>query len=81
MAGHTEVLRALAAITGQTLSDAEAAFHELESVCTDQRRADDDEVRNFFARLKTRLGLAPAVDSAQATDLRQELDSVTPRTS
>ena len=71
--GNQEVLAAIAAITGQTLTDADAAFHEAKRVQPDKHHATTEEVLAAIGRIKTRLGLAPAVGLAQAADLGDAL--------
>ena len=71
---HTAILEALAAVTGQSPSDLEAAFVKAREE-TDQRRAEDADTSAFFDHLKTRLGLAPAVDPGLASALSAALAS------
>ena len=74
--GNAEVLSALAAITGQAVTDTDAAFHEEKEANPDKTRADRDEAAALIARVKARLGIAPAVTLEQARELGRQLDSI-----
>lgn len=71
---HNAILEALAAVTGQSPSDIEAAFVNAREE-TDQRRAEDVDTPALIDHLKTRLGLAPAVDPGQAFALGTALEA------
>jgi hypothetical protein len=71
--GSGEVLAAIAAITGQSLAELEGAFRAARREQSDQSRATPEEMRALIDRIKTRLGLAPAVDPAHAADLGDAL--------
>lgn len=74
--GNAEVLSAIAAITGQTITDVDTAFHESKRESPDKHRASAEDAEALIVRIKTRLGLAPAVDGDQAADLGRALDSL-----
>lgn len=71
--GNAEVLPAIAAITGQSLTDADAAFHEAKRERPDKHHATPEEVQHALDLLSTRLGLAPAVDPAEAKAHREAI--------
>lgn len=74
--GNVEVLAALAAITGQSDTDMAEEYHEATREYRDMHYASSDEVEQVLRRIKTRLGLAPAVDPDQARDLAATLDAL-----
>lgn len=67
------MLPAIAAITGQSLTDAQDAFHEAKREHPDKHHAAPEEVQHALDLLSTRLGLAPAVDPAEAKAYRKSL--------
>lgn len=71
--GNAEVLPAIAAITGQSSTDADAAFHEAKREHPDEHHATPEDVQRALDLLSTRLGLAPAVDPEEATAHREAL--------
>lgn len=71
--GNGEVLPAIAAITGQSLTDAHAAFHEAKREHPDKHHATPEEVQHALDLLSTRLGMAPAVDPAEAKGHREAI--------
>lgn len=73
--GNAEVLAAIAAITGQSITDADEAFHEAKRERPDKHRATPEEVQHTLDLISTRLGLAPAVDPAEAKAHREALAS------
>jgi hypothetical protein len=72
--GNAEVLAAIAAITGQSLIDTDEAFHEARRGHPDKRHATAEAAQAFIDRLKTRLGLAPAVDAGEAAELKHAFE-------
>lgn len=74
--GNAEVLAAIAAITGQSISDAADAFHEAKRERPDKHRATPEEVQHTLDFISTRLGMAPAVDPAEAKVHRGALASL-----
>jgi hypothetical protein len=72
--GNAEVLAAIAAITGRSLIDTDAAFHEARRGQPDERHATAEVAQAFIDRLKTRLGLAPAVDAPEAAELKHAFE-------
>jgi hypothetical protein len=75
--GNAEALAAIAAITRQSLADADAAFHEAKREQPDIHHATPDEVQRVLDMISTRLGLAPAVDTDEARARRAALASLT----
>lgn len=71
--GNAEVLAAIAAITGQSITDADEAFHDAKHNRPDKHRATPEEVQRTLDLLSTRLGLAPAVDPSEAKAHREAL--------
>jgi len=74
--GHLEVLDAIAAITGQNLADTEADFRDAKahSAAPDLGLAGHEDTAQFVARVKSRVGLAPALDTAERKRLQHKLD-------
>jgi len=70
-----EILAAIAAITGQTVEDARAAYEDARAQRPDDSPATSEDAASLLAQLKTRLGLAPAVDTTEAAGLRAALDT------
>ncbi|PRY57993.1 hypothetical protein BCF74_11423 [Knoellia remsis] len=68
------ILSAIAAITGQSVTDLAAAFREALSRHLEEGPASSDDVADLIARLRTRLGLAPAVDLDTARGLGKGID-------
>ncbi|RHW25848.1 hypothetical protein D0Z08_17585 [Nocardioides immobilis] len=71
-----EILAAIAAITGQTLEDAREAYEEAKPHRRDDRPTSSEDIASLLVQLKTRLGLAPAVDIREAAELRAGLDTI-----
>lgn len=72
--GSAEVAAAIAAITGQSLPDADSTFRETKrQQRPEEQPATEEETRALIDRIKTRLGLAPAVDAQQAAELGDAL--------
>lgn len=71
-----EILAVIAAITGQTLEDAREAYEEAKPHRRNDRPASPEDVASLLAQLKTRLGLAPAVDTREVAGLRAGLDTI-----
>jgi hypothetical protein len=71
--GNAEVLAAIDAITGQSIADADAAFRAAKREQHDKHQATVEEAQALIDRVKTRLGLAPAVDAEQAAELGDAL--------
>lgn len=74
--GTAAVQAAIAAITGQTTAEVNDAFHGTRRGQRDKTAATWEDVRALTNHIKTRLGLAPALDLAQATDLGDALDAL-----
>lgn len=71
-----QLLTAIGAISGSSLAELAVTFREAERSMTDQGPAAAADVRAFVGRLKTRLGLAPAVDTNRAIALGSGLDEL-----
>lgn len=71
--GHTEIAAAIAAITGQSVIDVESAFQETRREEPVDRPPTAETTQSLIDRIKTRLGLAPAVGTDQAADLTAPL--------
>jgi hypothetical protein len=74
--GNAEVLAAIAAITGQSDASIEAAFHDAKGSRSDQQDASSEEVQHVVSRVRTRLGIAPAVDRDDLQSHLFALDSL-----
>lgn len=67
---------AIAAITGQALADVEVTFRLATAAHPDKHHPAPEDVASLVDRLKTRLGLAPAVDDVLARTLSTDLESL-----
>ncbi|MGL4173838.1 MAG: hypothetical protein ACRCTR_07180 [Actinomycetota bacterium] len=67
---------AIAAITGQSLPEVEAAFHQAKRQQSSEHHATTEEVQQMLNLLSTRLGLAPAVNLAEARGHREALSTL-----
>ena len=74
--GNTEVLAAIAAMTGQSDASINAAFHTAKKANPDRGRAEIEEVQKIVERICTRLGLAPAVTREDQPPARRRLAEV-----
>ncbi|MFC6706166.1 hypothetical protein [Flexivirga alba] len=71
-----QILGAIGAISGQLPTDLSAAFGADQRRTTDPQPADLGDVKALIGRIKTRLGLAPAVDRQRAIELSGLLDAL-----
>lgn len=74
--GNAEVLSAIATITGQSLTSVEAAFNAAKTANSDERAASRQQVQQILSRVRTRLGIAPAVDRDELRKHLSALDSL-----
>lgn len=74
--GNAEIISAIAAITGQSDASVEAAFLGAKEAPAGKHPASPEEVRQIVSRVRTRLGLAPAVCGEELQKHLSALDSL-----
>jgi hypothetical protein len=74
--GNAEILSAIAAITGESDASVEASFRAAKQAHSDTHRASSQEVQRLVGRIRTRLGMAPAVRRDELLNHLSALDSL-----
>lgn len=75
--GNAEILSAIVAITGQSSTSVEAAFRAAKKAHSENGSASSDDVQQLVSRLRTRLGIAPAVRRVEQRKHLSVLESLT----